>query len=106
MNRDKAIKLVLSAVATLWLFVVVFSYYIVHKPFSAENALAILNALGDVIVASLLLALGTAIGRRFTRGFAFSSPLEALVLSAGLGLGLMSLATLGLGLAGLLYRPL
>lgn len=106
MNRDKAIKLVLSALATLWMFVVVFSYYIVHKPFSAENALAILNDLGDVIVAGLLLALGTAIGHRFTRSFAFSSPIEGLALSAGLGLGLMSLATLALGLAGLLYRPL
>jgi hypothetical protein len=106
MNRTTILKLTLAILAVIWLFVVTFNYYVVHKPFAVENALAILNALGDVIVAGVLVALATALGRRLTRTFAFAAPLEASVLRAGLGLGMLSLATLALGFAGLLHRIL
>jgi hypothetical protein len=74
------------------------NYYIVHKPFSAENALALLNVLGDVVVVGALVALGAALGRRALRALTFDSPLDALVLQTGIGLGLLALATFVLGL--------
>lgn len=98
MNRP--IKVLLVVLALAWIFLVTFNYYIVHKPFGAENALAILNALGDVIAAGALVALGAALGHRVLRGLPFDSPLQAIVFSTGLGLGLISFATFGLGLIG------
>ncbi|MBM3127755.1 MAG: hypothetical protein FJ009_03870, partial [Chloroflexi bacterium] len=93
-------RVLLIALALTWIFLVTLNYYIVHKPFSAENALAILNALGDVIVAGALVALAAALGRRVLCGLPFDSPLQAIVFSTGLGLGLISFATFGLGLIG------
>lgn len=91
-------RALLSALALAWIFLVTLNYYIVHKPFSAENALAMLNALGDVAVAGALVALAAALGRRFLRALQFDSPLDALVFHAGVGLGLLALATFALGL--------
>ncbi|MBI4790881.1 MAG: glycosyltransferase family 39 protein [Chloroflexi bacterium] len=105
-NRIPAIRFVVVALAVTWLFAVTFSYYLVHKPFTGENVLAILNALGDVAAAGALLVLATAVGRRLTRAFAFASPLEAIVLQTGLGLGLLAFVTLALGLGGLLNSVL
>ena len=102
MKSNTLLKSVLICLAVVWLFAVTFNYYIVHKPFSVENVLAILNTLGDIAVAGAMFALASALGRRVTRALAFESPLEGLVLQTGLGLGLISLATLGLGLCGLL----
>ena len=103
MNRQTVAKLLLAFLGVIWLFVVTLNYYVVHKPFTLENALAILNALGDVLVAAALFALAAGIGRRLTRALNFVSPLEALVFQTGLGLGIISFATLALGLLGLLY---
>jgi 4-amino-4-deoxy-L-arabinose transferase-like glycosyltransferase len=100
------LKYVAATLGIIWLFAVTFNYYIVHKPFTAENALAILNALGDVLVTGALFALAAALGRRVTRDVTFAAPLEALVLQTGLGLGLISFATLALGLVGALNRVL
>ena len=96
MNR--MIKLLPIAFSIAWIFVVALNYYIVHKPFSAENALAILNALGDLLVAGALVTLAAALGRHLLRGFQFDSLLEALIFQAGIGLGLLALATFLLGL--------
>ncbi len=111
MGSDKAkqataLKLFLVVLALAWLFAVTFNYYIVHKPFTIENALAIVNALGDVLVAGALFALAAALGRRVTRTVAFTAPLEAIVFQTGLGLGLISFTTFALGLGGLLNRIL
>lgn len=103
---SRARILIFSVVAVLWLFAVTLNYYVVHKPFSANNALAILDALANVIVAGALFVLAAAMGRHLLRGFQFASPLEALVFHTGLGLGLVSFTTFGLGLAGLLNRIL
>ena len=102
MNRSLLFHLIAVTVAVVWLFAVIFNYYIVHKPFTVENVIAILNVLGDTLVAVALVLLATSMGRRLGLAFAFTSPLEAIVLQAGLGLGLLSLATLALGLVGLL----
>lgn len=96
MNRFVHWLVIILVVA--WLFLVTFNYYIVHKPFNAENALAILNALGDVLVAGALVALGAALGYRLLRSLQFDLPLNALLLQTGLGLGLLALATFALGL--------
>lgn len=102
MNRPMLGKWLAIVLAVLWLFAVTFNYYIVHKPFGVENVLAMLNVLGDVLVASALFALAAALGRRITRFMAFGDLLEAIVFPTGLGLGLISFATFALGLVGLL----
>jgi len=99
MRQEKTLLKFLPIVFALaWIFLVVLNYYIVHKPFSAENALALLNVLGDVVVVGALVALGAALGRRVLRALTFDSPLDALVLQTGIGLGLLALATFLLGL--------
>ena len=100
MNRPSGVKLIAAGVGVLWLFVVTFNYYIAHKPFAIENVLAILNALGDVLVMFVLYALAAAIGRRALRAFQFDSPLEEIVVHTGLGLGVLAFATFALGLLG------
>ncbi len=99
MRQEKTpLKFLLILFALAWIFLVTLNYYIVHKPFSVENALALLNALGDVLIAGALVALGAALGRRALRALTFDSPLDALVLQTGIGLGLLALATFVLGL--------
>jgi 4-amino-4-deoxy-L-arabinose transferase-like glycosyltransferase len=106
MNRQTVGKLLLALCSVAWLFAVTLAYYIVHKPFTVENLLAILNALGDVLVAAALFALAAALGRRLTRALRFASPLEALVVHAGIGLAMLSFATLALGWLGWLNPTL
>ncbi|MBI5304327.1 MAG: glycosyltransferase family 39 protein [Chloroflexi bacterium] len=106
MKRESFGNWFIVLVAVGWLFVVTTSYYIVHKPFSVENALAILNLLANLVVAGSLYILAATIGRRATRAVEFASPLEAIVLSTGLGLGLISFAVFALGLLGWLQRVL
>jgi hypothetical protein len=39
MNRNPRLELILIVIVITWLFVVTLAYYIVHKPFTLENAL-------------------------------------------------------------------
>ena len=103
MNRKTLTSFILIALIAGWFFLVVVSYYIAHKPFTGENALALLNTLGDVATLIALFALAAALGRRLTRGLSFDSALEAITLQIGFGFGLIALATLALGLLGLLH---
>jgi hypothetical protein len=102
-RRDKTWALV-AATSVLWVFVVYVGYYTVHKPFTAPVLIATLDHLADLTMWAGVVLLATALGHRLLRGLAYDSLLEELSLSAGLGLGLISLLTLGLGLIGLLYR--
>ncbi|MBI5651726.1 MAG: glycosyltransferase family 39 protein [Chloroflexi bacterium] len=106
MKRESISKGFVILVAVGWLFVVVINYYIAHKPFTGENALAMLNHLANLVIAGLLYLLAATIGQRVTRTLEFASPLQALVLRTGLGLGLISFAVFALGLLGLLQRVL
>ncbi len=81
-----------------WIFAVTLGYYVVHKPFSVQNALALLNAIGDLAVAGALVALGVALGRRMLRDFQFDLPLEALIFQASVGMGVLALVIFALGL--------
>ena len=102
MKRSPLVILVITILSIVWLFAVVFNYYIVHKPLTIGNLAAIFNVLGDLLTALLLYVLGVGMGRRLTRAIQFGSPLESLVMQTGLGLGIVSFITFGLGLVGLL----
>lgn len=95
-------KLIAAVFALVWLFVVLVNYYIVHKPFDAEQFLRILSNAGDVLVAVLVYALAATVGRWILRGYKFATPLERMIFSAGVGLGALSLVTFILGLVGAL----
>jgi hypothetical protein len=89
----------------LWLFGVVAAYFWAHKPFDAGIVGGLGQSLLSVAAWLGVTWLGTALGRRIIGGLlAAERPVTRLVLSAGTGLGLLSLLVLGLGLAGLL-RP-
>lgn len=119
----KISHLVLNLVVIVWLFIVTISYYVVHKPVTADafsqlgdnfinfisvkplgwnNVFALADSIANVIVVFVIFLFAAAVGRHVTRRFEFASPLEAISLRAGFGLGLVSFATFGLGLVGLL----
>lgn len=100
MKRAELGKVLSAAFVVLWLFFVTTSYYVVHKPVSAENVFALLNVLGDLIVALLIFVLATAVGRRLLRRVEFATPLEEIIFHAGVGLGIVSFTTFALGLLG------
>lgn len=103
LRRSRPGWLLVVAVVLLWVVAVYPAYYVVHKPIAASNLRALANAAADLLVWLAVLAVATALGSRLTRRLAYHLLLERLVFSAGLGLGIFSLATFGLGLAGLLY---
>lgn len=87
----------------LWILAIYPGYYVVHKPLSAENLRALANVAADLLTWLAMLAVATALGARLARRLTYHSLLEKLTFSAGLGLLVFSLLTLGLGLLGLLY---
>lgn len=104
MNRSQARWLLVMVVVVLWVLAIVPAYYAVHKPLTPSNLTAMANVAADLVTWLAMLAVATALGARLTRRLAYHSLLERLVFSAGLGLICISMLTLGLGLAGLLYR--
>ena len=101
-SRLRPARFIAGAAVIIWAFSVVVGYYIVHKPFGPNSAAALLRAALDIAVWLLMLAAATGLGWRFIRRFLGQAvlPLEGLVLSCGLGLGILSLLTLALGLVG------
>lgn len=93
----------------VWLFAVFGGFYVVQKPFTLTAAAAIASALLDLLAAAWLGLLGLGVGHRLLIWLHTLYPSdtcstgELLVLGCGLGLGVMGLATLGFGLAGLFY---
>jgi hypothetical protein len=96
--------LVAVALSVLWVFVVYAAYYTVHKPFDLTMVLAILNRAGDLAVCATLLLVSAALGGRVLRIKFAEVTLEDSLFAVGLGMGIISLATLALGILGLLYR--
>lgn len=116
MNR-KAVWLAATVVCLLWLFAVVIAYYVVHKPFTPSNVLAVGQALAGLAGAGLVIALGSGVGltllRRLEPGESRTdcqpvsqrpvlTPFERLIWAAAVGLGVVALAGLALGAVGLL----
>jgi hypothetical protein len=93
-----------KAMALLWIAAVAAAYYVVHKPFSMANVVALGRALSGVIGAGLVAALGVGLGRRLLGGLHDVDGVGAFVLSAALGLGALATLSLLLGLLGWL-RP-
>jgi hypothetical protein len=101
MNENSNTRwLIAVSVAVVWAFAIYATYYWAHKPFSGANLVIIL----DIVVWLGLLLVATALGRLSRRWFDYSAPLEEIVFSAALGLGVLSLLTFGLGLVGLFHR--
>jgi hypothetical protein len=97
--------IITAAVVITWLFVLVAAYFWAHKPFDASMVAGLGRTLLSIAVWMVMTWLATALGRRLAgRLLADEAPLVRTALAAGLGLGLLSLLTLGLGLLGLL-RP-
>ena len=93
------------ATVVLWLFAVVAGYFWAHKPFDVGTVAGLGRSLLSVAVWLGVTWLGTALGHwACGRWLTGERPSARLALSAGIGLGLLSLLTLGLGLTGLL-RP-
>ena len=89
----------------LWVFVIVAAYFWGHKPFDAGILGGLGRSLLSVAVWLGMVWVSAALGLRIVgRSLADESPAVRVALAAGTGLGLLSLLTLGLGLAGLL-RP-
>ena len=81
-----------------WLFLVTSAYFIANKPFGLANALAVGDTFANVFVVSLILIIAGSIGRRLLRRFEFASVVESSVFNIALGLGVLSLATLAIGM--------
>ena len=92
----------------LWMAFVYASFYLVpeQRPLNATQLDAIGGTLLDLLAAAVLLFIGAGAGQRVCRWLGLSpvSPLEQLVLTTGLGLGVISLLVLALGLVGGLTR--
>ena len=86
----------------LWLFVTLTAFYVVQKPFTAENAEAVLRSAFDAAAAGLTIFLGAALGRRILSwmGLDDLSLSDLVWLAPGLGLGALGLMNFALGLAG------
>jgi hypothetical protein len=96
---------VMVTAVILWLFAVVAAYFWAHKPFDAGILAGLVRSLLSVAAWIGMTWLGAAIGRRIAGGLLVDeSPSLQLALTAGLGLGFLSLLTLVLGAVGLL-RP-
>lgn len=95
-------KVVFLTLALGWLFIVTFTYYIVHKPFTATNLIALGSAAADIGIYLLLFLLAAAIGQFYLRTLTFDSPIEKLILSGGFGFTVLALASFTFGLAGML----
>lgn len=99
--RANLVSVLVGALVVAWLFAVIAAYYAVHKPFGVENVAALIRGALDVLVWLLLLLVAIGLGHRLVaRCLDGLSPAEDVALSAGLGLGFISLLTLGLGLLG------
>jgi len=94
MTRLKTLLLTLIPLA--WLTAVLIGYVAGHKPFSAEELLVWLKALWQFSVAAAILTLAGGLGERILP--AAPESLVRAAITAGVGLGVFSLVTLGVGL--------
>ena len=91
-------------VTFLWLAALVAGYYVIHKPMSPGLAFNLVRLAWQVGIALAIISVAGGIGRRFLSKISLH-PLAALALQAGFGFGLLSLAMLAAGYAGL-SKPL
>jgi len=104
MNRSQWRWLLVVTGVLLWALIVYAAYYVVHKPLKPINLRALIDVIANLLTWLAMMGVATAVGSRLTRRLEYHSLLERIVFSAGLGLIVFSLLTLGLGLLGSLYR--
>jgi len=105
MHTPKLKWVIKVTIVFLWLFTIVTVYFWAHKPFDASIVAGLGQSLLNVAVWMGITLLGAALGRRVLGGLLDDEwPITRLALSAGVGLGLLSLLMLGLGAVGL-FRP-
>jgi 4-amino-4-deoxy-L-arabinose transferase-like glycosyltransferase len=98
-------RVLATAVAVLWLFLVLGAYYAAHKPFDVSFLrAAVLGSGAEVLGWLACLVVAAGLGRLLSRWLPPTAPPERLVFSLALGLAAISFLTLALGLVGLLYR--
>lgn len=99
-------QLWIAALIVLWIAGVIAIYYVVHKPWSGEQAAALFHIGRDLLIALVLVSLAGGLGRKLLslpfQSFLLGSlePMERLTICAALGLGTLSLGVLFVGLAG------
>ncbi len=95
------------ALLVTWLFFVLTSFFVVQKPFTAANAVAVGNVLLDALTAAWLSLVALGLGRWLLLRLLPQPPPAAgqLISGTGLGLGLLGLLSLGVGLLGWFNRP-
>lgn len=96
--------IVAVALSVVWIFAVYLAYYTVHKPFTAQIVLSVTARIADLAIWMMLLLLAAAVGRRLLGRDSQTPPVETLVFSLALGLGILSLGTFFLGMMGMLSR--
>lgn len=122
-NSRALYRVAMSALVVAWLFAVIISYYLVHKPLSiasltalpdtlgnilgsdaAEVFSALANVLGDVATFVVVVIFAGAAGHRLLRRWQFESALEALVLWTGVGLGALGFLVFVLAVIGIVNQ--
>ncbi|GAB4432185.1 MAG: hypothetical protein Kow0031_13530 [Anaerolineae bacterium] len=100
-------RLLVTIFFVLWLFFVLTSFFVVQKPFTGANAAAVGNVLLDALTAAWLSLVALGLGRwLLLRLLPQSLPAAGqLIFGTALGLGLLSLMSLAVGLAGGFNRP-
>ncbi|MDX1662695.1 MAG: glycosyltransferase family 39 protein, partial [Candidatus Promineifilaceae bacterium] len=98
-----------ATAAILWAFVIVAAYFWAHKPFNAQIVRGVGESVLSILLWLALTALGAALGRRLLQALpghplADEAPAIRLALSAGAGLGFISIVVWALGMVGL-FRP-
>lgn len=89
----------------LWLFAITAGYFWAHKPFTVDVLDGLSRSLSGIAAWLGITWLGAALGKRVAgRWLTGEEPMTRLTLSAGIGLGLLSLLMLALGLLGGLHR--
>ncbi|HKY84098.1 MAG TPA: hypothetical protein VJ160_04640 [Anaerolineales bacterium] len=83
----------LAALAALFFFAVLTAYFAGHKPVSPDGLRSILAAVGDLLLAAIVIGLGGGIGRRLA-GHGGRNHASFLVVQAALGLGCLALLIL------------
>jgi hypothetical protein len=101
--RRRAVLGLLGFGCLAWLASIVAGYYVLHKPFTPEVALAAARAILDFLIAGTVLAVAGGLGRKLV-GEIHPDRLCAMTLQASLGLGTLSLLILGLGIVGGVHR--
>jgi hypothetical protein len=100
---EKNTRLIWAIIVVGWLFALTAAYFWAHKPFNSAVVLGLGRSVVSILFWLSVIGLAAALGRRLWGGLlADESPLTRLALSAGVGLGVLSLLILGLGLLSLL----